>query len=244
MLGRKCVDLFANVIPTGNDIRNEIASDVDPRAVPVFPSSLASYGARAKQTQDGFRNEADAYQTGGLFAGQSNYAEQDQDDASSSRNQAGITQAWRNIYGATGDNYAKQKQRGERNVAGVVQEGTGNKSYQNQDGERNKSLAFQLGANNKLNTHQFGDRNVAHSTQWGFNNKVLIVQHDGQSYTVQQGVGVGAFNNQADILQVGPDGNFGPDYAVDCEFDPQMSLDMDFDVPMVMNPDICTDCNN
>ncbi len=236
--------IFGNIIPASNDIWFRIDAEVDGEARPVTVNSLQSFGARAKQTQDGFRNEADILQAGGLGAGESNYAEQDQDDAASSRNQAGIVQGWRSLFGRTQDNYAKQKQRGDRNVAGIVQEGAENKAYQYQNGSRNEALSFQIGAENKLNTHQFGDRNVAHSTQWGVNNKALIVQYDGQSYTVQQGVGVGAFDNQADILQVGPDGNFGPDYAIDCDFDDPMNLDMDFSVPMVMNPDICTDCNN
>ena len=237
--------VYANVVPAGDAIFTRINDEVDDRARPSFTNSLNSFYAKAKQTQDGFRNEADITQVGGIGDGQSNYAEQDQDDAGSSRNQAGIRQAYNpNYYGRTQDQYAKQKQRGSRNVAGVVQEGAENKAYQYQNGARNEALSFQIGAENKLNTHQIGDRNVAHTTQWGLDNRALVVQYDGQSYFVNQGQNGESISSQADILQVGPNGNFGPDYAIDCDFDDPMNLDMDFSVPMVMNPDICTDCNN
>ena len=47
--------------------------------------------------------------------------------------------------------------------------------------------------------------------------------------------------NQADILQMGPDGDFGAG-AVDCDFDDPMNLDMDYEVPSFNLGDICDGC--
>ena len=109
-----------------------------------------------------------------------------------------------------------------------------------------KNYLFKPGKDQKLNTHQFGADNVAYSTQMGADNAALIVQYDGQSYTVEQNAGAafGDFSvggNQADILQMGPDGDFGAG-AVDCDFDDPMNLDMDYEVPSFNLGDICDGC--
>ena len=196
---------------------------------------------KAKQTQVGAGNSAGVFQLGGSI-GFSNYAEQEQ---TGDNNNAGIVQG--HYYAGETSNYAKQDQDGNGNTAGLVQTGSGHKSLQNQDDNDNISLAFQQGKDHRLNTHQFGDENVAHSTQHGIGNKALIVQYDGQSYTVEQNKGLSyndfsAGGNQADILQMGPDGDLLWGEMVDCAFDAPMDLDMDYEFPPVDLGDICPDC--
>ncbi|SRX76159.1 curlin [Aequorivita antarctica] len=197
-------------------------------------------GNKATQTQVGAGNSAGIFQLGGSVD-HSNYGEQVQtgDD-----NNAGMVQA--HYFDGDNSNYAKQEQNQNNNTAGLAQEGSGHKSYQNQDGDDNISLAYQQGKDHRLNTHQMGDGNVAYATQSGAANAALIVQYDGQSYTVEQNKGIGNTDfsvggNQANILQMGPDGDFGAG-AIDCGFDEPMDLDMDYDFPGVDLGDICGGC--
>lgn len=212
---------------------------VDPDANP-FEFDGPAVGNKAKQTQVGSDNSAGIYQLGGTI-GFSNYSEQEQDGTG---NNAGSVQGhW---YSGDPSNYIKQKQDGDYNTTGIVQTGADNKSFQNQVGNLNSSLAFQQGKGHKLNTHQFGDSNVAQASQSGLENRALIVQYDGQSYTVEQNKNLGAYDltaggNQADILQMGPDGNF-EDGAIDCYFDDPMSLDQNYNVPGLNLGDICEGC--
>ncbi len=197
-------------------------------------------GNKAKQTQVGAGNSAGIYQLGGSI-GFSNYAEQEQNGDD---NNAGMVQG--HYYNGETSNYGKQDQDGNGNTAGLVQTGSGNKSLQNQVGNDNTSLAFQQGKNHKLNTHQFGNDNVAFATQSGLGNRALIVQYNGQSYSVEQNKGA-AYNdftgggNQADILQMGPNGNFDTG-AIDCYFEDPMNLDQNYNVPGLDLGDICPDC--
>ena len=228
------------VVPEAMTQWSSIGSNVDANATSFYWAGQPAEYNKAKQTQTGSDNSAGLYQLGGSLSG-SNYGEQEQDG---SLNNAGMIQS--HVPNTGADNYAKQNQSGANNTAGLLQEGTSHKSLQFQDGDDNNSLAFQRGQGHLLNTHQFGVGNTAHSTQSGLENKALIVQHDGQSYSVEQNVGL-AWNdyteggNQADILQMGPDGDFGAG-AVDCAFDAPMDLDMDYDFPAVDLGDICPDC--
>lgn len=229
----------SNVVPEAMTQWISVVNNVDGNASPIYYTSPARFN-KAKQTQIGSDNSAGLYQLGGSVNG-SNYGEQEQVGDS---NNAGMIQS--HVPNAGGDNYAKQYQIGNNNTAGLVQEGNSHKSLQNQDGADNISLAFQRGSGHKLNTHQFGDSNVAYATQSGLDNRALIVQYDGQSYSVEQNKGLGPVDftgggNQADILQMGPSGNFGAG-AVDCDFDTPMSLDQEYYVPGLNLGDICSGC--
>lgn len=199
------------------------------------PFNEVSVGAGAKQTQSGTLQNAEIVQWGGAV-GDSNYAEQEQ---SGSTNNAGIFQ---NHEGVGGDNYAKQDQAGFLNFAAIGQEGFGNKALQTQTGVFNIAGSVQEGDHNLLNIHQFGNANVAISTQIGSHNAGLIVQGGGQSYTLEQGLIGPSTGNQADILQLGPNGNFDNPLIPGCYFDPQMDLNMDYTVPDFELEDVCPDC--
>ncbi|SRX76158.1 curlin [Aequorivita antarctica] len=230
---------LSNVAQESLTQRIAVINDVDASANPVYYSPPSDY-SKALQVQVGDDNSAGIYQIGGDVVG-SNYGEQVQEG---DNNAAGMTQSMHNLGEAS--NYAKQDQDGNDNIAGLVQQGSNNKSYQAQDGNANKSLAHQAGSGHKLNTHQFGDGSVAHAAQHGADNRALIVQYDGQSYSVQQNMNLGVLDrsaggNQANILQMGPDGDFGAG-AVDCDFDEPVDLDMNYNFPGVSLDDICGGC--
>ena len=202
-----------------------------------FFSGGQSFGAKAYQQQSGEGQEAYIIQLDGT-ADVSNYAEQNQ---SGEYNDASILQtansgeAW---------NYAKQYQNGENNYAGAGQGGDGNKVLQTQMGDGNFAESSQRGDYNLLNMHQRGNGNAAIADQAGTGNVGLIVQNGGQSYLLQQGLdpfGTG-MGNQADILQLGPDGDFGAD-GIDCYFDMPVDIPALGNVPSFDLPDICPDCN-
>lgn len=216
-----------------------VINNVDGAANPIFFSYPNDYN-KALQVQVGDDNSAGIFQVGGGAAG-ANYAEQNQDG---NANNAGIAQA--HHFNGEADNYGRQDQEGDSNTAGLVQQGSNNKSYQAQDGDSNTSLAHQAGSGHKLNTHQFGDGSIAHAAQHGADNRALIVQYDGQSYTVEQNKNLGVFDrsaggNQADILQMGPSGDFGAG-AVECDFADPKDLDMDYTFPEVDLGNICGGC--
>tara|TARA_R110002072_G_scaffold124085_3_gene259561 strand:+ start:7885 stop:9360 length:1476 start_codon:yes stop_codon:yes gene_type:complete len=232
---------FGPITHAKNRARGDIFSELDSAAGSAYHSSLSSFGARAKQTQNGEENEADILQSGGLGIGDSNYAEQEQ--ASGASNIAGIEQDWK---GTSGENYAKQYQAGNDNRSALMQNGTGMKALQDQRGNSSDALSYQLGENHLLNIHQRGDDNVAHSTQHGSANAALMVQDGGHTYSVQQNMGLShsdfsAGGNQADILQLGPNGDFATD-GIDCDFDNPMDLNMDYSIPDFDLGDVCPDC--
>lgn len=200
---------------------------------PWGTSSLDSHGAKALQVQKGEDNNAEIGQLGGTV-GASNYAEQIQ-DVGSSGNDAAIVQGHYNV----GDpsNYAKQYQSGTDNFAGVTQSGSGNKSYQDQQGSSNEAYSAQWGTGNLLNVHQRGAMNYGVTYQEGANNGALLVQYDGQSYDLNQN-GTG---NQANILQMGPDGDFSAG-EIPCDFDDPMDLNMDYTVPSFSLDPACDGC--
>jgi hypothetical protein len=182
--------------------------------------------ARAYQNQTGENNNATINQVGGTMDA-SNYAEQNQDG---NDNRARIDQeAQGNV---ASDNYARQDQTGDGNWARVIElNGLGNKILQTQIGMDNWASSSASGDGNMLNIHQRGDMNAAESIQRGDNNVGLIVQYDGQSYTLQQGLNFDnrAFNNQADILQMGPNGDFGAG-AIPFGIPAPMNLDFNYTV--------------
>ncbi|WP_452221170.1 curlin, partial [Lacinutrix salivirga] len=178
--------------------------------------------AEALQNQSGTENEAYIGQFG-IASDQGNYAEQNQDGE---RNAAAIVQ---NAFGSSGggDNYARQDQDGDDNVAGIAQNGVDHLAYQRQYGDNNSALSTQRGNDNHLSTYQGGDGNAVETGQRGTMNTILVVQKEqgwgGHSYKVSQnlpgGTPVGSPNggNIADILQLGPDGDFAAD-AEGCDF--------------------------
>jgi hypothetical protein len=50
-----------------------------------------------------------------------------------------------------------------------------------------------------------------------------------------------AGGNQSNILQMGPDGDFGAG-AIDCDFDAPVDLDTNYNFPGVNLGDICSGC--
>ena len=215
---------------------------IDPENVPVYGNSLESYGAIGFQTQGGYDQAADMLQFGGSV-GDSNYGEQEQ--LAGHNNEAAMVQGHT---GDGGENYAKQEQRGNSNYAGLAQSGSGMKALQTQHGHDNYALSSQRGESHKLNIHQRGGENWATTAQGGLANIALVVQKHGQSYSVEQNLDLGRFDlsagaNQADILQLGPDGNFATD-GIDCYFDAQLIPDPINNIPDLVIDPICGDCNN
>ena len=215
------------------------AGGLDPENVPVITSTFESYGAIGFQTQSGHENAADMGQFGGSV-GDSNYGEQEQ---SGDNNEAGMVQGH---IGAGGENYAKQSQVGSSNSAGLSQSGSGMKALQTQYGNDNMALSSQRGESHKLNVHQRGDENWATTAPGGLGNVALVVQRDGQSYAVEQNLDLGRFDlsaggNQADILQLGPDGSFGED-AINCYFDDQLVPPTIPEIPELVIDPICVGC--
>jgi len=204
--------------------------------------SLGSFGGQAYQDQSGSDNDADIRQFGDDPAN-ANYAEQNQ---SGSGNSAFVVQ---NLYGTPSGagNYARQDQDGTNSSAGIGQNGFDHKAYQRQSGDDNVALSTQRGEDNLVNTYQDGDGNRGMTAQRGQNNQILLVQRGGHSYSVTQNlpngspVGMPNGGNVADVLQLGPDGDFATD-GILCEFpdmntpgDPNMPNDFDID-------DVCPGC--
>ncbi len=194
----------------------------------------------AIQDQTGENNNAFIGQFGSADA-DSNYAEQNQ---SGKDNEALTVQ---NAFGAAdGGNYSRQDQSGEANQAGISQIGSMNRAYQRQNDANNIALTTQRGWNHVVNTYQDGHgANVVTTAQRGDKNTILAVQRGGHSYSVEQNVqeGLETTNggNIADILQLGPNGDFEHD-GIECEFEDPKSPNMDFDIQdfNIANP--CDDC--
>jgi hypothetical protein len=198
-----------------------------------------SNGASAYQNQNGEGNSADIYQRAGGVTGV-NIAEQYQDGTD---NSAEIRMNHGNYGG--GDNYARQDQVGANNDALIQTNGVGQSVLQTQEGEGNIAYSNQIGRGNMMNIHQRGDANEAESYQWGQYNVGLIVQRDGQSYSLHQGNVPGgpqppngsAIGNQADILQLGPNGDFSTD-GIPFGFDAPFAIPAIPDVSAFTLPDI------
>lgn len=153
-----------------------------------------------------------------------------------------------NAYGSStgGGNYAKQRQEGNDNVSGIGQNGMGHKALQEQFGKQNSALSTQRGNGNKVYTYQEGDMNVVTTGQRGQDNRIVVAQYGGQSYSVSQnlpgdpGSGMPYGNNQADIIQMGPDGEF-PESNLSCEWTEEGLITFD-DIPQLSLPDVCMGC--
>jgi len=195
----------------------------------------------AFQFQNGSGNDAEIHQFGS-DATSSNYAQQNQWGEG---NDAYIVQ---NAYGTSfgGNNYANQLQSGDSNEAGVGQNGIDHKAYQRQFGSNNQALSTQITKGNLVNTYQAGNNNVAHTAQRGKFNQALVVQKGGHSYSVSQNLGLApgsmaGGNNIADILQLGPGGNFHTD-GEDCEFPDQLDPTRNYHVQGFNIDEVCPDC--
>lgn len=187
----------------------------------------------AFQDQEGGDLDAEAHQYG-----DANYAEQNQ---SGYGNDAFMIQ---NTTGVGTGNYGRQDQSGvgvdgvSENDAVLGQFGSGNKAWQRQAaGEDNRVVSSQIGDDNLLNTYQDGDGNRGHTLQHGTANVALLVQRGGHSYTIDQD----GMRNQADILQLGPSGDFDAD-AIDCDFEMELDIPHIPGVPSFPIDDICPDC--
>lgn len=178
---------------------------VDPDANPqVAALNPVSEDNVAFQTQDGGDLDAETHQYGRY-----NYSEQNQTGYG---NDAFIGQ---NTNSNNDGNYGRQDQSGTQSFAILGQFGSGNKAWQRQGaGDDNKVVSSQIGDYNLLNTYQDGDGNRGNTVQHGEFNAALLVQRGGHSYTIEQD-GTG---NQADILQLGPNGDFDND-GIDCSFE-------------------------
>lgn len=223
--------------------RNTTQALADPLANIWAVPPFGGEGNTAYQRQYGEDNRGEIWQVDGTVDGAS-YAEQHQ-EVGSSGNTATIGQG--HYFAGEAGNYAKQYQSGQDNNAGLYSSGSGQKALQDQRGNSNEAYSSQLGANHKLNVHQRGDDNVGATGQRGTGNDILLTQWDGQSYTVQQNLAsanpfTANGGNQADILQMGPDGDFGAGY-IDCAFDMPEELTIDYSVPELNLEDICPDCD-
>jgi hypothetical protein len=202
----------------------------------MFGFSGNSFNGLAFQSQWGHENEAEIHQFGADYPTEHNYAEQNQNGA---RNDAYIVQ---NAYGAPdgGGNYARQDQMsgGDDNIAGIGQNGWGHKAYQRQFGDRNNTISTQRGMHNKVNTYQDGEDNWGVTKQVGMWNKAFLVQKGSNSYMIDQ---FGNFN-QADVLQLGPDGDIYND-GEECIFPDEMPPMYIPDIEHFNLPNICTECN-
>jgi hypothetical protein len=192
---------FGNGLLTSDGLNDLNAVDGDVAAEVANLNAFTSNSV-AFQNQEGGDLDAEAHQYG-----DSNHSEQIQ---SGYGNDAFVIQ---NTTGADSGNYARQDQSGTQSFATLGQFGSGNKAWQRQAGDDNIVVSSQIGDNNLLNTYQDGDGNRGHTTQHGGDNAALLVQRGGHSYSIEQ-YGAG---NQADVLQLGPNGNFNTD-AIDCEF--------------------------
>lgn len=232
--------LFANVGATLNNPQNNgnlysALQGLDD--ISNGPLNAGSTSGIAFQIQTGKMSEAEIHQFGDGTA--SNYAEQRQEGWDQD---ALIVQ---NAYGSvtSGNNYAKQHQRDDNNDAAISQSGADHKAYQFQDGKRNLALSTQRGnGGNKVNTYQFGNDNKVTTAQKGIDNRALVVQRSGQSYVVEQNL-AGGFSqggNQADIMQLGPNGNFATD-GMNCMFMDELTPGTTPDISLEIG-DICPDC--
>ena len=179
----------------------------------------ASHAATAFQFQQGTDNLADIRQFSDAPAG-GNYAEQNQIGDS---NKSFMVQ---NLYGTStgGDNYGRQDQTGDNNIAGLSQAGLNHKAYQRQYGDGNEALSTQRGNGNLLNTYQGGNDNYVESLQHGTANQALLVQKGGHSFSLKQNEGdFTGGGNFANVLQLGPDGDFIDD-AENCIFPNQETV--------------------
>lgn len=234
---------FANV-PLVTDLYAEISS-VDGAGDDngTLWGTLPSNGNVAFQTQGGKENQADMQQFGGTV-GSSNYGEQTQEGSGSWGNTAAMVQG--HFFTGEASNYGRQYQVGEVNDASLGQSGSGHKADQDQRGNYNDVFSSQRGENQILNVNQRGNDNRAVTVQGGMANRALLTQRGGQSYSIEQNKNLGQFDrsqgaNQADILQLGPDGDFHADY-IECDFDMPMDPTMDFSIPELEIEDICPDC--
>lgn len=187
----------------------------------IFPddSFNASNGAEAVQVQTGKMNEAEINQ----FGEPGNEAQQMQSgwaqDAFIVQNANGTD--------AGGNNLAIQTQSGDRNTAGISQNGFNHKAQQVQSSNRNVALSAQRGEGNVVSTNQSGPRNHAHTLQNGQFNEILVVQEGGHSAMVSQNAGAfGPTNgfNEANIYQTGPNGDISTQ-GFDCEVGEIMTID-------------------
>ncbi|MBQ0768984.1 MAG: curlin [Bizionia sp.] len=204
----------------------------------------ASDNGKVLQNQDGDGNEAYAGQYGdGSAVG--NIAEQNQ--VGNDNNALSVQNAYGNSNG--GDNYGRQDQLGDRNNAGIAQNGTDHKAYQRQLGNDNDIYSTQRGSQNKVSTYQGGNGNIGETGQRGQNNTILLVQKQeagfgGHSFKVSQnlpgGLPVGMPNggNIADVLQLGPNGDFATD-GENCDFQAPTDLTMPGGVPSFDIGDPC-----
>ncbi|MDX1271491.1 hypothetical protein [Bizionia paragorgiae] len=147
------------------------------------------------------------------------------------------------------DNYSDARQVGNDNDIFEGQDGTNNSGWIRQNGNNNYSSFGQYGANGKSINRQIGngnsmiqgqfsgtDSNLASSWQKGDDNTGIIQQYSGlgnQALLVQKSDGPGLGHtggiyqtgngNMADVLQLGPGGDFAAD-AENCDFLSQQPL--------------------
>jgi len=229
-----------NPLMTGANGLFATVGPLDPQNIFFGVPPLSSSNGIGFQIQNGHENAADMIQVSGASVAESNYGEQYQSGAN---NEAAMIQS----HFPGDENYAKQEQVGYSNSAALAQTGSGFKALQTQYGADNKVLSSQRGEGHLLNVHQRGNDNYATTAQAGLDNRALVVQRDGQSYSVEQNLdlvgnlNISAGGNQADVLQLGPNGDFSTD-GIDCYFDAQLDPTMNYDVPGFDLDVICPGC--
>jgi hypothetical protein len=213
-------------------------------------------------TQSGMENKADQYQSGNGNTANSN---QSGFNGKAKQIQVGDNNINNLVFQTGSGNYSEDNQYGNGNEIFKGQEGadnygridqTGNDNYTSfgQYGTNSRGYAQQIGNGNYLTMGQFaGDNNAAFSYQddnnWGItqqtgnNNQALLVQKS-------QG-GAGHFAeiwqngncNTADVLQLGPEGDWAAD-AENCFFPDPVELNTPTPLPEVMIEAPCPTCPN
>jgi hypothetical protein len=238
----------ANIIQTGLYNCSNAAQDGDYNTLSATQSGSEN---KADQTQSGNNNLANLTQSGTngkakqvqvgnnninnlvFQTGSGNYSEDNQIGNSN--------EIFKGQQGA--DNYGRIDQTGDNNYTSFGQYGTNSKGYVRQIGNGNNMIMGQFVGDGNLAASYQDDNNIGVTQQWGNNNQALLVQksqggagHNGQIW--QSGNG-----NMADVLQLGPGGDFNAD-AEDCFFPDPVELNCPPPLPEVIIGAPCEGCPN
>lgn len=140
-----------------------------------------------------------------------------------------------------GGNYGRIDQTGDGNYTSFGQYGTNSKGYVQQIGDNNDMTMGQFAGDGNLAFSYQDDNNFGITQQYGDDNQALLVQksqggagHNG--YIYQNGTG-----NMADVLQLGPNGDFAAD-AENCFFPDPLTIECPTGLPPVVINAPCPDC--
>ncbi|WP_055435844.1 hypothetical protein [Lacinutrix algicola] len=191
----------------------------------------SSSGNKAKQVQVGGGNSANAVQHAVTGPGVNNYVEQNQigNDNTAYSDQDGD------------GGRVRQDQTGNDNNATVNQyaAGAGNAVYQRQMGSNNTITSGQFGgAGNLASTYQ-DDLNMGSTSQTGNDNQALLVQKSQGGLGHMASIIQNGDRNMADVLQLGPGGDFSAD-GEQCDFQAPEILNCPTPLPEISIGAPCT----